>query len=269
MILAEPLFEGKPLVPFGIDLGGFDLDAVEGKNLSRFKRTIGHHGVAVIRKCSFTDAQFTAFLKRLGPLMFTKGETPVDGAPDLNLVTNQGRKRPPQSVFHTDTSYVSVPPAFTALRAVAVPEAGGETLFSNQYAAYRKLPAAAKYALRKARVRHEVTGVDPGLDQDHTATHPLFRRHPLTGRTALYLSTPDRCTDLKSEQTSEPARLISILYRCSTRRSNIYRHHWREGDLVIWDNRCTMHRADHSAVVGERTFHRGMVQGDRPAPAEV
>ena len=96
--------------------------------------------MVVLRGQDADDAGFVRFLRSFGPTMFTVGETPVPGHPELNVVSNVGRVKPPRSTFHTDTSYVRKPPAFTALRAVAVPERGGQTLFTNQYAAYDTLP---------------------------------------------------------------------------------------------------------------------------------
>ena len=87
-----------------------------------------------------TTTRFLRFLRSFGETVFTVGETPVPGCPDLNVISNVGRTTPPRSTFHTDTSYVRNPPAYTALRAVDVPEQGGQTLFTNQYAAYETLP---------------------------------------------------------------------------------------------------------------------------------
>ena len=106
------------------------------------------------------DAGFVAFLEQFGELMFTKGETPVAGFPDLNVISNVGRKTPPRSVFHVDTSYVRQPPAYTALRAVTIPAQGGETLFTNQYRAYETLPTDDPRHPR--RPDHPARGDGPG-----------------------------------------------------------------------------------------------------------
>lgn len=129
--------------------------------------------------------------------MFTTGETPVPGFDDLNVISNVGRTTPPRSTFHVDTSYVRIPPAYTALRAVEVPESGGQTLFSNQYRAYDTLPEDMRLDLADRTVEHVVTGLDLGDDDETSAVHPLFRVHPVTGRTALFLTTPKRCASVK------------------------------------------------------------------------
>jgi len=172
-----------------------------------------------------------------------------------------GRATPPRSTFHVDTSYVRRPPAYTALRAVRVPERGGATLFTNQYRAYETLPPEVRQRLAGRTIRHVVTGVTPGPGAETAAEHPVFRPHPLTGRTALYLSTPRRCAAISGMDAEEAAATVAFLFAHSTRADNVHRHAWRPGDVVLWDNGCVLHRGDHDGVVGDRVLHRGMVAG--------
>ncbi|MGF1535958.1 MAG: TauD/TfdA dioxygenase family protein [Elainellaceae cyanobacterium] len=259
--------ELRPLSPFGAEITQFDISTASEAEVKTFRHTLANHGVAVIRHQHGSDAEFAAFLQRLGPLTFTVGETPVASQPSLNLVSNVGRKRPPRSVFHTDTSYVRQPPAYTALRAVVLPKAGGETLFSDQYRAYETLPDAVKVQLSQAKVLHVVTGLTLEGSAEQQSWHPLFRQHPISGRVALYLSTPERCQALSGFDGGASERIIRLLYQHSIRSRRLYRHQWKSGDMVIWDDRCTMHRADHSAVVGDRILHRGLVAGEAPIAA--
>ncbi|UWQ22556.1 TauD/TfdA family dioxygenase [Jannaschia sp. W003] len=235
------------------------LDAAE------VREALGRAGVAVIEGAAISDAAFADFLEGLGPLAFTDGETPLEGEPRLNFVTNVGRTTPPRSVFHTDTSYVAAPPAFTALKAHRIPEAGGETVFTNQFDAFRRLPEDLKVRLRGARVLHRVTGVETGGERE--TWHPLLRRHPVSGETALWLSTPERCVALELADGTRADHLVAELYEHSTDPAYQWRHRWRAGDIVIWDNRCTLHKADHTAVRGDRVLHRGMVAGEVPLAA--
>lgn len=262
-------FEIRLLSPFGAEVTGLDIAKVGPVAAGILRRALADHGVLVIPGQPVTDARFVAFLQQLGPLTFTTGETPVVGEPRLNVVTNVGRKRPPRSVFHTDTSYVATPPAYTALRAIALPQTGGETLFASQYLAFETLPTAVKTALAGVKVRHVVSGLTLDEDAETECWHPLFRRHPISGRVALYLSTPERCQALSQFEPVVSQQAIRLLYKHSTRSYRIYRHRWRQDDIVIWDNRCTLHRADYSRVVGDRTLHRGMVAGEAPLPGFV
>jgi taurine dioxygenase len=158
-----------------------------------------------------------------------------------------------------DTSYVRRPPAYTALRAVEIPERGGETLFTNQYRAYETLSSRLRDRLEGRSMRHVVTGLDLGGDDETEAEHPVFARHPISGRTALYMSTPERCVSISGLDQEEATETIELLYAHSTTEANTHRHAWSPGDVVMWDNRCVLHRADHADVVGDRVMHRGMV----------
>jgi taurine dioxygenase len=249
----------RALSPFGVEVDGFKITDVEDKDISRLKNVLANRGFVVFRNQSVGDADFVAFLNRLGQMTFTAGETPVLHQPALNIVSNVGRVCPPRSVFHTDTSYISHPPVFTALRAVTIPLLGGETLFSDQYRAYETLPESIKEKLVDAKVLHVVSGLTLDEDQEKQSWHPLFKQHPISGRLALFLSTPERCQAISGIASADARRMIRLLYRHSIRRYRLYAHQWQPDDILIWDNRCTMHRADHSKVIGDRILHRGLV----------
>jgi taurine dioxygenase len=159
------------------------------------------------------------------------------------------------------SSYVRSPPAYTALRAVTIPAQGGETLFTNQYRAYETLPGALRDELQGRTITHVVTDLSLGADDETSAEHPVFRRHPLSGRIALYMSTPSRCAAISGMTDAEATEVVDFLFAHSTRADNTYRHPWSAGDVVMWDNGCVLHRADHEQVVGDRVMHRGMVAG--------
>ncbi len=225
---------------------------------------IARYKVLVFRGVIASDSDLIGLLDALGPSMFTSGEIPVEGAPQLNLVSNIGRKTPPRSVFHTDTSYVPCPPALSALRAVAIPAEGGATLFTDQVLAADTLPPECREWLVGRKLRHKATGPD-GVRL--AATHPLLRRHPTTGETALYMSTPERCGPIDGLTAEQSQRLVGLLYRHSIRDTRLYRHKWRAHDIVLFDNRTTLHKADHAGVKGDRVLHRGMVRGEAPVAA--
>jgi taurine dioxygenase len=261
LVMNKEKINFRPLSPFGIECKGMKItDVRDEDDISVLKSTLANNGFIIFRQqLGVSDADFVAFLQQLGQMTFTVGETPVSEQPALNIVSNVGRIHPPRSVFHTDTSYISQPPAFTALRAVTLPLSGGDTLFSNQYYAYQTLPNLVKEKLAKAEVLHVVSGLVLGEDQERQSWHPLFRRHPISGRLALFLSTPERCQAISGIADKEASRIIRLLYKHSIRHYRLYRHRWQPDDIVIWDNRCTMHRADHSHVVGGRVLHRGLV----------
>jgi taurine dioxygenase len=247
--------------PVGVEVSELSVRELDAARAAELKELLAQHGVLILRDQDVDDAAFVTFLKQFGELAFTKGETHAPGFPDLNVVSNVGRSTPPRSTFHVDTSYVRTPPAYTALRAVRVPGQGGATLFTNQYRAFDTLPAEVKRTLEGRTITHVVTGLELGDDDETAAEHPVFRPHPISGRTALYLSTPKRCAAVSGMAPEEAQEMIAFLFEHSTAEENTYRHAWAPGDVVMWDNACVLHRADHSGVVGDRVMHRGMVAG--------
>ncbi|MGB7448158.1 MAG: TauD/TfdA family dioxygenase [Ornithinimicrobium sp.] len=249
-----------PLEPVGAVVTDLPLADVTAEDAAGLAQVLAEHGVLVFPGQHLDNDTFTGFLRRFGDLTFTVGETPVEGHPDLNLISNVGRTSPPKSTFHVDTSYVAHPPAYTALRAVTIPEQGGATLFTNQYRAYETLPEELRDRLDGHTITHQVTGLDLGEDAETSAEHPVFREHPLTGRRSLYLSTPARCVAVSGlDDDTEAEVVVRMLFEHSTSPENTLRHAWSAGDVVMWDNACVLHKADHSGVVGDRVMHRGMV----------
>lgn len=227
---------------------------------------LADHGFAVLPDQPLDDEQFLAFLQGFGDLTFTDGEEPLEGHPDLNVISNVGRwgtDAPPKSSFHVDTSYVAQPPAYTALRAVTVPAQGGATQFTDQYHAADTLPDDLRGRVEGRTITHVVTGVDP-VEGESSAEHPVLRPHPLSGRTALFLTTPARCAAVSGLDPEESQEVVRLLFEHSTAPDNVVSHRWAPDDLVIWDNAAVMHRGDHDGVVGDRVMHRGMVR-EHPA----
>lgn len=251
----------NPTAPLGAEVADLSVADVDAELAEELRDALAEHGVLVLRDQDVDDAEFLAFLRLLGEPTFTAGETPLEGFPDLNVISNVGRATPPRSTFHVDTSYVAHPPAYTALRTVQVPESGGQTLFTNQYRAYDTLDGDLRDLLAGRTIRHVVTGVDLPEGAESAAEHPIFRRHPLSGRTALYMSTPARCAAVSGLSEEESADVVRRLFEHSTAAGNVLRHSWAGGDVVMWDNGVVLHKADHSGVRGERVMHRGMATG--------
>jgi taurine dioxygenase len=255
------------LRPFGARVRELSLTTLDRGQVARLRGLLAWRGVLHFPGQLIDDAGFVAFLRRFGAPAFTVGEMAVPGHPDLNEVSNVGRTSPPRSSFHVDTSYVARPPAYTALRAVMVPEHGGETQFTDQYRAYETLPFEIRARLMGATITHVATGVSLADGDEAEAAHPVFRRHPISDRVALYLSTPARCAAISGLDEPEARDMIAFLYEHSIRVEHRLAHRWAPGDVLMWDNGCVLHRADHSAVTGDRVLHRGMVAGyddDRP-----
>ena len=162
--------------------------------------------------------------------------------------------------WHTDKPYHRAPPALTMLYAVEVPPSGGDTEFANMALAYAALPDAAKRRIAGLRVVFR-----PAFDPSGSAVdHPLVRTHPETGRQALYLG--NHATHIRDMPEREGATLLSELLEHATQRQFVYTHRWQPGDLVMWDNRCLLHRLVLSEELGRyrRVMHRSVVRGSVP-----
>ena len=200
------------------------------------------------------------------------GDIGLSIAPDGSL--SAGHQDTANRGWHSDKSYKPKPSMTTLLYALAVPSAGGETEFCNTAAAYAALPDATKSRIAGLHVRHHwefAYDGKPGFREatadekraNPPAVHPLVRTHPATGEKALYLSY--FAADIAELPPAEGRALLDELTAHATEARFVTAHHWRKGDVVMWDNRCLMHRGrpyDHNTQ--PRTLMRAVVQGDVP-----
>jgi alpha-ketoglutarate-dependent taurine dioxygenase len=176
--------------------------------------------------------------------------------------------------WHTDKSYYPVPPMLTALYAVELPQHGGDTEFANTAMGYDALPEATKRRIEGLRVvfywgagarKSDGSSRLPAESRDHPPVdHPLVRTHPETGRKALYLG--NHASHVLGMPELEGRALLDELLEHTTRPHFVYAHRWRTGDLVIWDNRCLLHRAvaNYEIARDRRVLHRSVVRGTVP-----
>jgi alpha-ketoglutarate-dependent taurine dioxygenase len=173
--------------------------------------------------------------------------------------------------WHTDKSYHSAPPSMTILYAVELPRQGGDTEFANTALGYAALPVTTKRRIAALRVVFRWGAVLGQLDDRSgpgsppPVDHPLVRVHPDTGVPALYLG--NHASHIAGLPAPEGARLLEALLVHTTRREFVYSHRWRRGDLVMWDNRCLLHRAVANYEVGSerRILHRTVLRGALPS----
>ena len=179
-----------------------------------------------------------------------------------------------ESIWHTDMSYNPEPPCASALYALEVPPAGGDTGFANMYLAYETLPGGLREQIEGRLCRHDSTynsagelrrGFNEVSDprQAPGADHPIIRTHPVTGRKALFLGRR-RNAYIQGLDLEESERLLDALWAHATRRELAWYQQWRVSDLVLWDNRCVMHRRDEFDPNSRRLMLRSQIKGDRP-----
>jgi taurine dioxygenase len=279
------------IIPTGAALGaeirGLDLRTISASDFTTIHRAWLDHLVILIRKQHLSDEDLIGFSRRLGDLDLAPiqetGRRFVEGYPEIYVVSNVIENGVPigslgagEAVWHTDMSYLEDPPKASVLYALEIPPAGGSTYFCNMYRAYDLLPDALKKRIAGLTLKHDATynsggyvrqGVTP-VDDPVTspgACHPLVCTHPETGRQALYLGRR-RNAYIGGLPLAESEALLDDLWSYATRDDNIWRHDWRIGDVVLWDNRCTMHRRDPFDPDFRRILHRTQVKSEtRPS----
>lgn len=243
------------------------------------------HAVVLLRDQTLDDHDLIAFSRRLGDLDIApvqeNGRRFVAGMPEIYIVSNVkvngeaiGSLGDGEAAWHTDMSYVAAPPKASALYALEVPPRGGNTAFCSMYAVYEGLPAALRARIEDLAIKHDGTynsggylrqGVAPTGDPRTSpgTLHPLVCTHPDTGRRMLYLGRRRNAWIAGMELAASEA-LLDELWAAVARPQTHWEHAWRPGDLVLWDNRCTMHRRDAFDPGSRRIMHRTQIKGDAP-----
>lgn len=277
------------IIPSGQALGA-EIRNLDLRNLSDSEFDSIHdawlnHLVVLLRAQQLTDEDLIRFSRRLGNLDWAPvqetGRRFVEGHPEIYVVSNVIENGVPigslgagEAVWHTDMSYLETPPKASLLYALEVPRAGGNTYFCNMYLAYEHLPASLKRRASGLQVKHDGTYNSGGyVRQGLTAVndpvtspgayHPLVVTHPETGRRALYLGRR-RNAYLGGLSLVESEALLDELWSYATRDEIVWHNEWQAGDVVLWDNRCTMHRRDPFDPQSRRILHRTQMQGGIP-----
>jgi len=206
------------------------------------------------------------FAQRWGDFSISPFVSYLDSHPCVLPLNNRGKNKAVTENWHTDSAFLTEPPALNILSARQVP-IGGDTMWSNQYQSYDRLSEGMKSLLDG--VRAEFTGARlaslAGSNDIPSTFHPIIRTHPETHRKSLYISKPvDSVPRLEGLTSAESLPLLHYLYDHSTQPDNIYRHHWQNGDVVMWDNRCTLHYAVHDYGEETRDIHRISIKGTVP-----
>jgi taurine dioxygenase len=241
---------------------------------------VAHH-VLVMRDQHFSPDAFKTAVQLFGELQpHDKKEHHVPGHLDVSYVSNDefvnGRRIIPGETFHTDHSNHPRPPKATTLFAVELPSRGGDTQYVNMHEAFDDLPDDTKRRIEGRKAVHAYLSKysprplgylseesrrnlpPPGL-------HPLVRTHPENGRKALFLN-PVRMESIVGMDDDDALKLIEELMRHATQKKYEYRHQWRHGDWVLWDNRSVMHQANPDYDMSERRYlYRLMLKGEVPA----
>ena len=269
----------------GIEITGLDLSQpLTDANRERLLRSFRNHPVLVFRGQSLTKDQQYAFTLNFGEiegahvnrLIDAKNYSPVHTVSNLDLDGNPSEvlRERGNYYWHTDKSYHAVPSLLTMLHAVELPPKGGETQFANTALAYAALPDDTKHEIAGLRAIHswEASRIQCGgrpatpeqMAERPPVEHPLVRTHPDTGAPVLYLG--NHASHIVGWPKEDGQALLRRLITHVQQPRSVYTHRWRQGDLVLWDNRCLVHRAlPHDAMgVHRRVLHRTVVKGTVP-----
>jgi alpha-ketoglutarate-dependent 2,4-dichlorophenoxyacetate dioxygenase len=274
---------------FAASIDGVDLTRPLGDATWKdIRAAFEEHSVLAFRGQHLDDEAQVRFSQRFGPLEVTRSMNPAAGTPfarQSNLDIKTGEVIQPEDrrmiyqlanmLWHSDSSFKEVPSLCSLLSGRIVPPEGGATEFASARCAYRALPEALKRRVETAVAVHDFAWsrdqVRPGFFTEKERAeyppvrHPVVRRNPVNGRRALFLGA--HASHLEGMRIEEGRALLRELLAHVTQPQFCYRHAWREGDLVVWDNRCVLHRATpYDTVRYKRLMQRTTVSGD---PAEL
>ncbi|NYT71901.1 TauD/TfdA family dioxygenase [Halomonas sp. QX-2] len=269
---------------FGIEVHDLDLSQPQPDGvIDELQSALNHYSVIVLRDQRLESARHVELSRQFGPLMVhVLKQFLATGHPEIYVLSNVSENGQPIGNhkegwnWHSDLSYVEEPSMGSLLHAIEVPPEGGDTLFASMHAAYDALSYATQQRIKQLSAVHSYVGYyakafadrTPLSDEQRAKTpdviHPLVRAHPRTGRPSLYVGQ-DIIKEIVGLPPQESQQLLDELNQHAIRDEFVYRHRWQAGDLVIWDNRCTMHCATpYDDNRYRRVMHRTTVKGDRP-----
>ena len=273
----RPLSEQLGAEARGVDLSG----PVDADTRAQLNRAFSENSVLAIRGQQLTANQMLAAVQLFGEV-FQQHNTrfALPECPQIHYLSNQdkyedGKRYIPGSGYHTDHSNAVMPPKATVLLAIRLPDKGGDTQYVNMQRAYEDLPDETKARIADLKGIHvyqskhsarKLMPLSPEAQKNvpKAVEHPIVRTHPETGRKSLYLN-PIRIEGIVGMPEGDALGLLDDLLAHATQEKYQYRHRWQPGDLVMWDNRCLLHKANGDYDHGQtRYLYRVMLKGDTP-----
>lgn len=267
----------------GAEIRGLDLtQPIDPETRAALNHTFAQFHVLVVRDQKYGPDDFLQAVQLWGELQpHDKKELHVPGYPQMYFVSNEqtvpGKRYISGETFHSDHSNHPAPPKATILYPVSLPSSGGDTQYVNMHLAYDELPEATKKKIDPLKAVHVyLSKYSPRelkpLNEDSLkalpppGVHPLVRVHPENRRKALFLN-PVRIESIVGMRDDEALDLVAELMAHATQQQYEYRHQWRYGDMVLWDNRSVMHKANPDYDMNERRYlYRLMLKGEAPIP---
>ena len=253
----------------GVEVRGLDLrNPLSSETVNRLRAAFLDHGVLFLRNQQLSEAEQVRFSRYFGNPVPHVREQPDRPIPEIFIISNVEENGKPIGAlgneeirFHSDLSYMPRPGSISMLYAVEIPETGGDTMWANLYSAYETLDEQTKTQIAKLRAIHQHPR--PQQNPPVPASHPVVCTHPETGRRVLYAS-PHLTSHIEDIGAEEGRALLDRLIAHATQPRFVWTHHWRVGDLLMWDNRCTMHRRESFDNNQRRIMKRTQMFGDEP-----
>jgi taurine dioxygenase len=265
----------------GAEVRDIDLARADAGDIAAIKKAWYRHDVLVFRGQKLSDDHLLAFSRHFGtldpPPNQGAGKKSPPGYPDIYVVSNVlddhgdpiGALGDGEAAWHTDMSYIAWPPDASMLYSLEIPPQGGDTSFCSMRAALKKMPPALVERIRRLDIKHDGTYDSGGylrkglsaIDDPRSSPgtpHPIVIAHPESGEQALYLGRR-RNAYVVGLPLEESESLLDEIW--SYAEAAVYRHKWALGDLVLWDNRTTMHRRDAFDPRSRRIMHRTQIKG--------
>jgi taurine dioxygenase len=276
MAAATPPFRVSPLTGvLGAEIEGLDLaQPLDPPTQKALEDTWMEHQVLFFRDQALTVDQHKAFARKFGELHVhpVLQQMADQGHPEIVVLESDAKRPYVADRWHSDVTFEKCPPLGSILRAVAVPETGGDTMWANMYAAHDALSDTMQRLLSGLTAFHDGGGFariakDDGqrrdLESRQTAEHPVVRTHPVTGRRALFVNSvfTKRIVGMKP---AESRALLGFLCDHLASPDFSCRFRWRKDSIAMWDNRCTQHRVVADAVPSYRRMERVTLIGDEP-----
>lgn len=241
----------------GAEVVGLDLtNEIDGADFDAVSAALHTNGVICIRgQSEMTPDDQLAFAKRWGDISVHPYVPSIEGYPGIMRIYDPN---PITQTWHSDSTHMRHPHAYTLLLARILPKVGGDTMFASAVKAFESLSPGLQAVLRTLSAVHEGTSLatEAGLDHEAVvAVHPVVKVHPDTGAEALFVND-NYVTRIDGWTAEESRPLLEFLYEAIGQYENTYRHRWSEGDLVIWDNRSTQHAVVGDVAGEERVLHR-------------
>ena len=259
----------------GAEVSGVKLaDPLDARMKKALEEAWYRHQVLFFRDQPLTQEQHKAFALQFGEIFTHPVLQPLKdaGKPEVFVLESEPERPFVASAWHTDVTFEQEPPMASILRAVAVPEAGGDTMWASMYAAYDALSERMKSILTDLTAVH-----DPGFfraiaksqgnsvfEGREPTVHPVVRTHPVTGRKCLFVNQTFT-HHIEELHPQESEALLAFLYRHVDRPEFSCRFRWSQDSVAMWDNRCTQHRVIPDALDSHRKMERLTLAGDRPA----